>query len=574
MSYRQILNLLASHSNSSTMWEIEIRHDELGKYRNIKGKDKRIVEQKANAQMHVWDQMWAKKMAVEERKKERASAQKSKEEKKQLAVLQTNSAQKKHKDIENTLTSALSSDKVFDADDLIDNKNFSVPKPSQPPAPELPEEPQLSDVKYVIKKNLLNVVIPKTARAKRENLTQLYYGDRLKWQEEVEKLQLSHDKLSEQHNLETDKWKVAKKLFETDQHKENKKIQDIKTRYFNNDCSSVEDYFSMVLSSSKYPGNFPIECDLEFLQEPKILVVDYALPDLDCVPKLKTVKYIITRDEFTETNLADKALNKIYDNLIYQICLRTIHEIFKADVCNLIVAIVFNGWVDSVDKSVGQNVNACILTVQTSAEEFSEINLEEVDPKSCFKKLKGIGSSKLHALSPVAPIMSIDRDDNRFVNSYEVIEGVNSDVNLAAMDWQDFENLIREIFEKEFASTGGEVKITQASRDGGVDAIAFDPDPIRGGKIVIQAKRYTNTVGVSAVRDLYGTTMNEGAIKGILVTTADFGPDAYAFAKDKPITLLSGGNLLHLLKRHGHRAKIDLMEAKVVLAEQQKDKLR
>ena len=38
-------------------------------------------------------------------------------------------------------------------------------------------------------------------------------------------------------------------------------------------------------------------------------------------------------------------------------------------------------------------------------------------------------------------------------------------------------------------SNGREVKITQASRDG--DAIAFDPDQIRGGKIVIQAKRYT-----------------------------------------------------------------------------------
>jgi len=48
-------------------------------------------------------------------------------------------------------------------------------------------------------------------------------------------------------------------------------------------------------------------------------------------------------------------------------------------------------------------------------------------------------------------------------------------------------------------------KVTQASRDGGVDAVAFDPDPIRGGKIVIQAKRYAYTVGVSARRDLYGT---------------------------------------------------------------------
>jgi len=34
--------------------------------------------------------------------------------------------------------------------------------------------------------------------------------------------------------------------------------------------------------------------------------------------------------------------------------------------------------------------------------------------------------------------------------------------------------------------------------------------------------------------------MNEGATKEILVTTSDYGPDAYAFAKDKPITLLNG----------------------------------
>jgi restriction system protein len=130
------------------------------------------------------------------------------------------------------------------------------------------------------------------------------------------------------------------------------------------------------------------------------------------------------------------------------------------------------------------------------------------------------------------------------------------------MDWKEFEHLIRELFEKEFSSNGGEVKITQASRDGGVDAVAFDPDPIRGGKIVIQAKRYTNTVTVSAVRDLYGTVMNEGATKGILVTTSDYGPDAYSFAKDKPLTLLNGGHLLFLLEKHGHKARIDIKEAK------------
>jgi restriction system protein len=145
-----------------------------------------------------------------------------------------------------------------------------------------------------------------------------------------------------------------------------------------------------------------------------------------------------------------------------------------------------------------------------------------------------------------------------------VANELDTSTNLAAIDWEDFEHLIRELFEKEFSSNGGEVKVTQASRDGGVDAIAFDPDPIRGGKIVIQAKRYTNIVGVAAVRDLYGTVVNEGATKGILVTTSDYGPDAYEFARNKPITLMNGSHLLYLLEKHGHKARIDLQEAKLL----------
>jgi restriction system protein len=191
-----------------------------------------------------------------------------------------------------------------------------------------------------------------------------------------------------------------------------------------------------------------------------------------------------------------------------------------------------------------------------------------VDTKACFKSLKGIGSAKLQSMTPVAPILRIEREDARFINGYSVVDGLDEGDNLAAMDWADFEHLIREVFEEEFASTGGEVKVTRASRDGGVDAVAFDPDPIRGGKIVIQAKRYTGTVGVGFVRDLYGTVVNEGATKGILVTTSHYGPDAYEFAKGKPLVLIDGNNLLHLLERHGHKARIDLQEAKRLLADQ------
>ena len=60
----------------------------------------------------------------------------------------------------------------------------------------------------------------------------------------------------------------------------------------------------------------------------------------------------------------------------------------------------------------------------------------------------------------------------------------------------------------------------------------------------------------------------DAANRGILVTTSDYGPDSYEFAKGKPLVLLNGANLLNLLGKHGHKAKIDLKEAKTILAAQ------
>jgi hypothetical protein len=77
-----------------------------------------------------------------------------------------------------------------------------------------------------------------------------------------------------------------------------------------------------------------------------------------------------------------------------------------------------------------------------------------------------------------------------------------------------------------FKAMGMEVMTTTRTGDGGVDVQAMDPDPVRGGKLVIEVKWYRNTIPPAHVRDLYGTMLHEGATKGIFVTTAEFGPSA------------------------------------------------
>ncbi|MSQ29293.1 MAG: hypothetical protein EXR68_02250 [Dehalococcoidia bacterium] len=55
--------------------------------------------------------------------------------------------------------------------------------------------------------------------------------------------------------------------------------------------------------------------------------------------------------------------------------------------------------------------------------------------------------------------------------------------------------------------------------------------------------------------------MNEGASKGILVTTSGYGQASFEFARGKPIELLDGSNLLFLLAEHtGLEAKIEIPE--------------
>jgi restriction system protein len=81
---------------------------------------------------------------------------------------------------------------------------------------------------------------------------------------------------------------------------------------------------------------------------------------------------------------------------------------------------------------------------------------------------------------------------------------------------------------------GYQARLTKASHDAGIDTEAFDPQPIRGGKIVVQCKKYSNVVGASYVRNLYGVIQHEGATKGILITTSHFSSDARTFAHGKP----------------------------------------
>ncbi|MFZ4181293.1 restriction endonuclease [Streptomyces sp. R02] len=312
---------------------------------------------------------------------------------------------------------------------------------------------------------------------------------------------------------------------------------------------AVIEYFSAALySSTAWPEGFPRQVAAAYDPAAGQLVLDWELPACDVVPEVKAVRYMASVDQDKETPRPVGQRRALYREVLVQCMLLVLHELFAADEQGALESVALNGFVDGHDPTTGRPGQIFLATVMAERAAFQELHLAQVDPESCFTDaLRGQVSARPDQLAAVRPGRRPQDVGNRVV-----AHGGDEDPDLFAMDPVAFENLVADLFR----AMGMQAVTTQRSNDGGVDVDALDPTPIRGGKIVVQVKRYRNTVPPTAVRDLYGTVQDAGANKGVLVTTSGFGPGSHTFAGGKPLELISGPELVDLLHRHGLRGRL------------------
>lgn len=325
-------------------------------------------------------------------------------------------------------------------------------------------------------------------------------------------------------------------------------IRETKQEYERHTKNGIQDHFhlSLEMLPLPLPPGYPWAVFYEASE--RTLQINQRIPLVSDI----TVKRPDSKKPIAKKD-ADHFLRRILPAIVLHIAQHVANNDLNDDVDTIAV----NGWGRYFEKTTGKLRDAYIATLKVASSKIREIDINKADPLLAFRELDGIFVYNPDEVTPVDPQIRLDKEDKRFVEGREVLSGLAQGQNLGTMDWQDFEHLIRELLSKEYARDGAEVKITRASRDQGVDAIIFNPDPLRGGKYIVQAKRYNNVVELSAVRDLWGTVSSEGASRGILVTTSWFGRDAYEWVSNKSITLIDGQNLLALLTKHGYRFKIE-----------------
>ncbi|MEU7299855.1 restriction endonuclease [Streptomyces sp. NPDC007206] len=315
------------------------------------------------------------------------------------------------------------------------------------------------------------------------------------------------------------------------------------------DPDAVVEYFTTALyTSAAWPEEFPRQVTAAYDAADGQLVLDWELPAYGLVPEAKSVRYMPSLDQDKETARPVGQRRALYREVLAQCVLLVLHELFAADELGALESVALNGFVDGHDPTTGRPGHIYLATVMASRSTFRELHLAQVDACSCLADaLRGQLSARPDQLAPVRPSRRPQEVGNRVVT-----QGGDEEPDLYAMDPIAFENLVADLFR----AMGMQAVTTQRSNDGGVDVDALDPAPIRGGKIVVQVKRYRHTVPPTAVRDLYGTVQDAGANKGVLVTTSGFGPGSHTFANGKPLELISGTELVDLLHRHGLRGRL------------------
>jgi restriction system protein len=559
-----------------------IRNEYLGVSKVIRAMTLRELDWLVEAQLAKWREQEVRKRQQRQKEADRQHA----ENLKLQAEEDSRAAQENIERFRTILTRSLGVNLAIEWEQLLDRRTvppfrFSQPKPDRDqirlqllgpkPAKRLvaspvPEKPSFLEFffHFLRKRRLEREAEAAEAFEREKKRARVEFLKRLREYESREKEVVeAYNSVVRTYNAklkhEQERYIRERDEFLAQQEAHNSAVLAFRSRYETGSPEAFERYLQMVLERSSYPEPVAGEPDARFDEASNSLIVSFWLPAPADIPRVVEHKYVASRKEIKPVEMKQKEFEAFYDDVIHQIALRTFHEVFVADYAQRVEAVVFNGWVRGIDRKTGNPFTSCVLSCEASRKQYAELDLAHVWPKECIRGLKGITAGPLVMLAPVKPIMELKRDDDRFVESKEVLDQVRPEDNLAAMEWEDFEHLVRELFEKEFAQTGGEVRVTQASRDRGVDAIAFDPDPIRGGKFVIQAKRYNMVVPVSAVRDLYGTMIAEGAAKGILVTTSYYGRDSREFAKDKPITLIDGENLVHMFQKHGRNVHIAML---------------
>lgn len=164
--------------------------------------------------------------------------------------------------------------------------------------------------------------------------------------------------------------------------------------------SAIQDYVGIVLSNSIYPEVFPVEYDHAFNLASRELTLTVKIPEPSTIPSVKGYRYVKTKDEIASTDLPVREKKERYANAVWQVAVRSLHEVFEADRAGKVHSIALTVGVDTIDPATGRPTTVPLVIVAADRETFNSFDLAKVIPQATLQHLGAAISKSPFDLTP------------------------------------------------------------------------------------------------------------------------------------------------------------------------------
>ncbi len=131
---------------------------------------------------------------------------------------------------------------------------------------------------------------------------------------------------------------------------------------------------------------------VEFDEDSGFVVVDLELPAVETTPTTAGYKFVSRDNSAEPIPLKKKEADALYESILDQLVLRTIHEIIEACYIDTVKGVLLNGWVTSVDSATGNDSRQRLRSVLANRVTFEAFDLNRIDPAACIQRLsEGVG---------------------------------------------------------------------------------------------------------------------------------------------------------------------------------------
>jgi hypothetical protein len=194
-------------------------------------------------------------------------------------------------------------------------------------------------------------------------------------------------KRSERLKEERERYQRECSAREEEAAEHNKKLVELIANLGYGTEEAVQEYVAIVLSNSAYPEHFAVAHEPAFDSSTAELALKVTVPAPEGISSIKSYKYARADDAIVAISLSQKECRDRYANAVFQVAIRSLHEIFESDRRALIKTISLEVGANAMDRATGQPTYVPFVIASADRESFLKFDLSEVVPALTLERL-------------------------------------------------------------------------------------------------------------------------------------------------------------------------------------------